>query len=295
MLNRSREAGRSSIALESLLKARRPAAEIAAKRIGNVQSRNVRVDVLEIPSAPEVALPAFLLIPDKVPKPKPILLVLDEAECDRLWFNSEVDRILPEDSPIICAADVRGIGALIPEFSPGAASYAAWHQEEENYAWGSLILGSPLLGQRVTDILALVASLRRYPETAGRPIHVAALRKLTVPALFAAALDSEIASIYLAGGLASFQNLVETERYRYPFANFVPGLLNHTDLPDMAASVAPRRITLAGTIDAKGFAMTGDAVRGIYKSADQKGNLMIRAQAEWSVEGLVSYANGSGT
>jgi pimeloyl-ACP methyl ester carboxylesterase len=295
MLNKSRQVRRNPVALEPLLKTRRPAAGMAAKRIGQVQSRNVRVDVLEIPSAPEVLLPAYLLIPDKVPKSKPVLLVLDEAECDRLWFDPEVDRTLPEDSPIVCAADVRGIGALVPEFSPGAAGYAAWHEKEENYAWGSLILGRPLIGQRVTDILAVAASLRTYPETAGRPIHIAAFRKLTVPALFAAALDPEITSIYLAGGLVSFQNLIDTEMYSYPFANFIPGLLNHTDLPEIAATVAPRRITLAGCIDAKGFTVPGDAVRNTYRSANQKGNLFIREQAEWSVATLVSYANGIGT
>jgi dienelactone hydrolase len=291
MLNKSRQVRRNPVALESLLKMTRPAPGIAAKRIGQVQSRNIRVDVIEIPSAPEVLLPAYLLIPDKIPRSKPVLLVLDEAECDRLWFDPEVDRTLPEVSPIVCAADVRGIGALVPEFSPGAAGYAAWHEKEENYAWGSLILGSPLIGQRVSDILALAASLRTYPETAGRPIHIAAFRKLTVPALFAAALDSEIASIYLAGGLVSFQNLVETEMYKSPFANLIPGLLNHTDLPEIAAAVAPRRITLAGPIDAKGFTLPGNAVRDTYRSANQNGNLFIREQAEWSVQSLVSYAN----
>jgi pimeloyl-ACP methyl ester carboxylesterase len=293
MLNKSREVRRSPVALESLLKVTRPGADAEAKRIGHVQSRNVRVDVLEIPSAPEVLLPAFLLIPDKVPRNKPVLLVLDERECDRLWFDSEVDRTIPEDSPIICAADVRGIGAVLPEFSPGAAGYAAWHEKEENYAWSSLIFGSPLVGQRVTDILALVASVRRYPETAGRPIHIAALRKLTVPALFAAALDSEIESLYLAGGLVSFQDVVNTEFYSHPFANFVPGLLNHTDLPEVAASVAPRRITLAGFVDAKGFTMPVDAVRAHYKSASEKGNLLVREHAEWSVEALISYVKSS--
>ncbi|MGI8958254.1 MAG: alpha/beta hydrolase family protein [Bryobacteraceae bacterium] len=288
MLNKSREVRRSFVGLESLLKATRPAADIEAKKIGNVQCRNVRVDVIEVALAPAVRLPAYLIISDKIPTGKPVLLVLDEAECDRLWFDPEVDRILPENSPIVCAADVRGVGALIPEFSPGAADYATWHEKEENYAWGSLILGRPLVGQRVTDILALVACLRKYPATAGRPIHIAALRKLTVPALFAAALDAEIKSVYLAGGLVSFQNLVDTETYSHPFANFVPGLLNHTDLPEIAASIAPRQITLAGCVDAKGFTMARDAVRAVCKSVDE-----VRERAEWSVDSLISYANSA--
>jgi hypothetical protein len=272
-----------------LLKVTRPPAVLRAKTIGRVQSRHVAVEALEIASSPAVWLPAYLLIADKVPKTKRVLLVLDEGACDRLWFNPEVDQLLPEAGPIICAADVRGIGALAPEFGPGAADYAAWHQEEENYAWGSLILGEPLVGQRVTDVLALVAALRRHPATAGRPIHVAALGKLTVPALFAAALEREIKGVYLAGGLVSFQNLVETEFYSHSFANFVPGLLNHTDLPEVAASLAPRRITLAGPVNAMGKTMEIDAARAIYRSAHDIGALSIYGTANWSAGHLISY------
>jgi dienelactone hydrolase len=293
MVNKARKVQRTLIPLESLLRVTRPASNIKAKKIGNVQCRNVRVDVLEIASVPGVWLPGYLMIPDKIPISAPVLLVLDEAECDSLWFNSEVDRILPEDSPIVCAADVRGIGALVPEFSPGAADYAIWHEKEENYAWSSLILGRPLVGQRVTDILALAACLRKYPGTAGRQIHIAALRKLTVPALCAAALDREIKSIYLSGGLVSLRKLVNTETYSYPFANFIPGVLNHTDLPEIAASIAPRRVTLAGSTDAKGFTMAPDDIRAVYESADQNGNLSIREHADWSVETLTSYATSS--
>jgi dienelactone hydrolase len=289
LMNKSRGVQRSSISLDSLLKVTRPPAALHARTIGRVQSRNVAVEALEIASAPAVWLPAYLLIPDNAPTTKPVLLVLDEGSCDRLWFNPEVDQLLPETGPIICAADVRGIGALVPEFSPGAADYAGWHQEEENYAWGSLILGEPLVGQRVTDVLALVAALRRHPAMAGRPVYIAALGKLTVPALFAAALEREIKGVYLCGGLVSFQNLVETEFYSHSFANFVPSLLNHTDLPEVAASLAPRRITLAGPVNAMGKTMEIDAARAIYRSAHDTGALSIHAAANWSAEQLISY------
>ncbi len=92
----------------------------------------------------------------------------------------------------------------------------------------------------------------------------AARGKLTVPALFAAALNKEISEVYLAGGLIPFRNLVDTENYDYPFANFVPNLLRHTDLPDVAATVAPRRVTLAGTVDAAGHTVEAGTVSGVY-------------------------------
>jgi hypothetical protein len=178
------------------------------------------------------------------------------------------------------------VGALLPEYSPGHPGYAASHRLEEDYAWGSVILGKPLVGQRVTDILAIVTALRKHPATAQRRIRVAAAGRLTVPALFAAALDKRIEGLYLSGGLTSFREVVDSELYKQSFANFVPGLLNHTDLPEVAASIAPRRIVLAGAVNARDETADVATVRQIYAG----GNLSIEPEAKWTVERLVSFA-----
>ena len=88
------------------------------------------------------------------------------------------------------------------------------------------------------------------------------------------------------GGLVSFQNLVQTEVYTYPFANFVPNLVKHTDLPELIAALAPRQVVIAGSIDARGFAMKAPALSKIYAA----GNVTIEAAGEWSAKSLVSYA-----
>jgi hypothetical protein len=107
-----------------------------------------------------------------------------------------------------------------------------------------------------------------------------------VPALFAAALDKRIDGLYLSGGLTSFRDVVDTEIYSHPFGNFVPGLLNHTDLPEVAASIAPRRIVLAGAVNAKGDTAKVDAVRQLYAGT----NFTIEPDAKWNVERLMSFA-----
>jgi pimeloyl-ACP methyl ester carboxylesterase len=282
---------RSPAPLGELLKLTTQKQSSRPATIGRVKSRHIGVEVLEVPSDPAVWLPAFLLIGNKTPPGKPVLLVLDEREHDRLWFAPEVDQVLAEETPIICATDIRGVGSLIPEFSSGAADYEGWHQQEENYAWGSLALGRPLVGQRVNDILALVAALREHPATTARQIYVAALGKLTVPALFAAAMEPSIKGLYLAGGLASFQKLVQTEVPNHPFANYVPGVLNHTDLPEIGASIAPRKIVLAGTIDGRGESMETNAVRALYDLASRAGNLAVLPTADWSAQALLSYVS----
>jgi hypothetical protein len=145
-----------------------------------------------------------------------------------------------------------------------------------------------MLGQRVTDILALLHALRSYKRTAGLPVRIAASGKLTVPALIAAALDPTVESLYLSGGLVSFRNVVDSEVYTHPFANIVPKLLNHTDLPDIAASIAPRPMCLAGSTDAMGRLMTPVAVKVLYASTLRQGHVRVKANPEWSVPALLS-------
>jgi hypothetical protein len=144
----------------------------------------------------------------------------------------------------------------------------------------------------VRDILSVVAALRRHPVTAGAAIRIAAQGKLTVPALFAAALDPGISELYLAGGLVSFRNVVDSETYTHPLANFLPDFLNHTDLPEIAASLAPRKVTLAGPVDANDRAMDLDEARAIYAAAEKAGHLSVVKGARWSARTLMSGVQG---
>ena len=123
------------------------------------------------------------------------------------------------------------------------------------------------------------------PEFARRRVILAARGILTVPALFAAALEPAIDSLYLADGLISFRSIVETEVYKYPFGNFVPNLLAHTDLPELTASLAPRRVTLAGAIDGAGNRMSVDAVRAAVSSAS---NIRVLPEPAWTPSDILS-------
>jgi dienelactone hydrolase len=282
-LNKSRQVQRTPVPLDELLRVSRFPS--TSKIISRQQTPRLAIEVLEVRPDAAVWLPAWLLTAKDTAPDKPVLLVLDTVTAERLWFQPDAD--LPPGSPVVCAADIRGVGAVAPEFGSGHADYAASHRLEENYAWGSLMLGKPLVGQRVADILAFVAALHQHPATAQRRILVAATQKLTVPALFAAALDKRIDGLYLSGGLTSFSDVVDTEIYSHPFGNFVPGLLNHTDLPEVAASIAPQRIVLAGAVNAKGDTAKVDAVRQLYAGT----HITIEPDSKWNVEKLVSFAS----
>ncbi len=274
----------SAETLTRLLALERPDSAVRFRILARVPGNGLRIEAAETTSAAGVWLPAWLFLPDGDEGSKPVLLLLDPAGRNARWREGELCQQLAAAGWPVCAADLRGIGDLTPEFAGGAAHYARSHNDEENYAWASLILGRPLVGQRVTDILALAAALSAHPALGGRAIHLAARGALTVPALFAAALETRIAHLYLAGGLVSLRSLVETENYAHPFGNFLFGVLREFDLPDLAAMMAPRRVTLAGAVNAAGRRLEESEVRAEWGQE----NVEIQREASWDVRGLTA-------
>ena len=250
----------------------------SARLMKAVPSAACDIEILEISSASRVFLPAWLFRPKPGAPVKNLLVLLEPSgRSGHHWVESALYQNLAADGQIVCVPDLRGVGNLAPEISGGAPSYTAHHGREESWAWSSLIFGKPLVGQRVTDVLAILAALRAYPPAANRPIVLAAQGKMTVPAQFAAAIDTHLAALYLAGGLISFRNVVETENYTHPFANFVPGLLRHVDLPDLPA---PSRVVLAGAVDAAGQEAPLERVRAVYPNAK------VSSGARWDAASL---------
>ena len=116
-------------------------------------------------------------------------------------------------------------------------------------------------------------------------MRVAAAGQLTVVALFAAAIDPAIDELYLASPLVSYRDIVETENYTFPLAGFLPGVLLHTDLPEIAASLAPRKVCLAGTVSAQGTLMEIAAVRKIYGDSP---HITLLPDPHWDVMNMLA-------
>ena len=179
--------------------------------------KGIEIEAVEVQSVPRVWLPAWLFRPrGKNTGKRRLLLILEPSGRSTHWNEGGIYQELAAQDTYVCAADIRWIGDLRPEYSPGARGHAAWHQDEEQWSWGSLMLGRPMLGQRVTDLLALVAALRNQPGLEGMEISIAARGQLTVPVLCLAALDSSCRNLYLAEGLVSFRSIVETLEYQTP-------------------------------------------------------------------------------
>jgi hypothetical protein len=288
-LLKSHRPAKVSIPPETLLGIDPPPPGDKVAVLSRIPRLKMDLEVIEVQSARMVWLPVWLFRPRAADPAKPLVMVLDPAGRNVRAGEEGPYAALASEGYVVCVPDLRGIGDLTPEYGRGAARYARDHAKEESYAWASLILGKPLLGQRVTDLLAVVQALAAYPPAGSSGIIVAARQKLTVPVQFAALSNARIRALYLAGGLISYRSIIETEDYNQPLANFVPGIAGHTDLPEVTAALAPRTVVLAGCVDGAGQTVDPAAVRETYGSA---AHVRILGEARWDAEALLDFARG---
>jgi hypothetical protein len=122
-------------------------------------------------------------------------------------------------------------------YTPGATV-------QDKTTWLALMVGRPLVGLRMDDILRGIDLLTERHLLADGGCAAFAKGLLSVDLLFAATVDDRIRALDLEGGLISYQSIVSTPIARRIFDAVVPGVLKHFDLPDLAAAFAPRPLRM---------------------------------------------------
>ena len=171
----------------------------------------------------------------------------------------------------VVALDLRGMGESAPiDKSPFGPD---WKE-----AFLGFHLNRPLLGLRVRDILSVAKDLTGI-------LQVHASGAAVPAALHAAVMTPEWRQITLEGGLLSWSHVARTPITQNQLANVLPGVLEDYDLPDLAAALAPRKLTIRGPVDAAGKKVTSEVlemaygkVRAAYKAAGAEGNLVLEAR-----------------
>jgi cephalosporin-C deacetylase-like acetyl esterase len=122
----------------------------------------------------------------------------------------------------------------------------------------SLLLDRPLLGQRVDFLL-------RHAAREKSRCRVVAQGCTGPVALHFAALSDLATEVTIEGGLVSWENVVRTPLSVNQISNVVPSVLKHYDLPQLAATLAPRPLTLRNMVDAAGRPLAVKDVEAIYR------------------------------
>lgn len=136
------------------------------------------------------------------------------------------------------AVDLRGIGDSRPD-TCGINTYLSPYGSDYFYSAHALMLDRPYPGLRTHDLLTVLDWIKDlgYAE-----IHLAAKGWGTIPATFAAVLSDVPTQVTLKNALTSYTDVAEAERYSWPLSSFVPGILEHCDLPDCYAALDGKKL-----------------------------------------------------
>jgi dienelactone hydrolase len=162
---------------------------------------------------------------------------------------------------VVAMIEPRGTG----ETAPGKADSArtGYVGADAKEAFLALHLNRPLIGQRVYDVLQSLRALK-FPDQVPADFHMIGVGALGPVVLHAAALDDRISVVEIEGAILSWSSVVRTPVSRGQLANTVPGVLEAYDLPDLAAAIAPRALTIRRPVDPSGQPVApGDAASAL--------------------------------
>ena len=207
--------------------------------------RRYSIEKLEFLSEPGIYVPAWVFVPESAGRRQPILYV-HEAGKQADGMESGVLEQLARRGQLAVAVDVRGIGDTTPPH-PGEDSrglfehvddvetvltYMAWEMDES------------LFGMRVRDVVRSVDYALSRSDASQDGVRVIGKGMGALWVLFAAALDPRIRALVCDRGLLSYRALTASNRHLHGANVFIPDVLKHFDLPDVAAAVAPRPLAL---------------------------------------------------
>ncbi|GJL63538.1 MAG: hypothetical protein NPIRA04_21920 [Nitrospirales bacterium] len=194
-------------------------------------------------------------------------------------------RQLLKQGMVVCLTELRGIGdGRHGEIYRGRISPSA------GIAATSLMLGESLLVSRLRDLRTVIAYLTHRDEIDANRVGIwgDALAvsnfsddDLAVPfdadsypergeplggvvSLLAALFEPQIQAVYIQGGLASYETLLNTSYVYQPGDSLIRGLLTVADIPDLAAALAPRALRMEGLVDGSNRQLDTQQIEAMY-------------------------------
>lgn len=170
------------------------------------------------------------------------IVISDSGKDDRLVRRSVVDPLVAAGYHVI-GIDLRGWG----ETKPHLEGYQVSFDWEDFFAYRSLEIGRPLLGQRMRDLLGFAPRL-----TTHRTWTVVGVGAAALVALHAALIDPRIDRLVTVGGLLSYRSLIADPLAREPFSSYLPGVVRAYDIRELYAALAPRRVLVVNPKNSRG-------------------------------------------
>jgi hypothetical protein len=210
------------------------------------------IEKLEFLSEPGIYIHTWVFLPEQKASSYPAWLVFNDAgkQADGMEFG--LYERLARKGRVVIACDVRGIGETKPPHRPaieGLGEFGQLFDVETAISYMTWYTDESLFGMRVQDVVRSVDYARSRADIDKQQLRIAGKGAGALSVLFAAVLDERISNITLERGLLSYRTLARADRYTHGTGIFVPGILKHFDLPQVAAGLAGRKLIMASPVD----------------------------------------------
>lgn len=223
---------------------------------------------VEFESSPGVTVPAWLLIPTGLTSPAPAVIAVHGhgyGADDTVGINADgSERTEPEGYHQDFAAALcrRGMVVLAPELSGFGRRREPQDQADgptanscHAAAWWGILLGRPLLGSRVWDVLYAIDVLQSRSEVDPLRIGIMGGSGGGAAALYAAALEPRLRAVVLSNSFCTFKDSILAIKHCH--CNYVPGILQDAEMAEIAALIAPRPLLIQTGQDDPIFPLSG--------------------------------------
>lgn len=244
----------------------RPRGSLEPQVLETVEKDGYSQEKVEITSEPGVRLPLYVLTPHTGQPPFPTVIALNghgsgvqevigEPKSEQIAehmrrCNHDYGRQLARQGFLVFAPEQRAFGERREiEDVAQAPGQSSCRQASMN----ALMLGRTMVGMRVWDVMRVID----YIEASAGQTGLAKADTLACVGLsgggtvttFATAMDPRITTAVISGYFCTWQWSIMAMRHCED--NYVPGILQHAEMADVGALIAPRPLLIeAGTEDA---------------------------------------------
>ena len=238
------------------------ASTLNIKNYGAFERPGYRIEKLTFESEPGILIPAVVYVPETHSSKAPAVIY---ADGEGKQASRDAAESLVRKGNIVLSMDLRGFGETRPVLDDRGYffRYFADHDSAET----AILLGNTLVGMRAADIARGVDLLAARSDVDASNITGYGRGAAAVAMLHAGALDPRIKRLVLEEMLLSYDAVVTHRIHRQMFEQVVPSALKFYDLPDLAASFAPRSIWMINTVNPLGQVLPPSEVRAVYERA----------------------------
>jgi hypothetical protein len=220
------------------------------KTFGSTERNGLQLTHLSYETGPGRIVPALLVEPGANRSRKKAILYVDDlgmkiaselhGPSNVTSATNDVDDLAKMGYTVL-VLDPSGIGETASTWNSNS-SY--WFGPHEAVTWLALMVGKPLVGLRMDDILRGIDLLQQKGLLYDGKCLGFARGTVGVDMLHAAVMDQRIDGIAIEDGLISYGQVAESHIHRDIFGAVIPGVLGTYDLPDLVAALAPRPVWL---------------------------------------------------